>query len=56
MSEFILKDHSRGNERECDTRAEAEEAKQQLIEIGATPEDLEIVNETSLVESDGGEP
>jgi len=54
MSEFVLKDTNRGTEKEFDTRAEAEEKKQDMVGLGASPEDLEVVNETSLVESDGG--
>lgn len=52
---FTLIDNRKDREREFDTRAEAEETKEDLIGLGASPEDLEVVNETSLVESDGGE-
>ena len=49
---FTVKDTSNGNTREFKTRAEAEDARQDLIQIGATPEDLEIIPPK---ESDGGE-
>jgi hypothetical protein len=52
MSEWLVRDTSRGNERECSSRAEAEETKENLIEIGATPEQLEIVPPDKA--SDGG--
>lgn len=55
MSEFVLKDTNRGTEKGFSTRAEAEEKKQDMVGLGANPQDLEIVNETSLVESDGGQ-
>jgi hypothetical protein len=49
---FVLKDKNRGTEREFDTRAEAEEKKEDMRGLGAAESDLEIINETSLVESD----
>lgn len=52
MSNFIVKDTSRGNTRECETRSEAEETKKDLISLGAKPEDLEIIPPG---ETDGGE-
>jgi hypothetical protein len=38
-----LINHDRGNEREFDTRAEAEEKKQDMVSLGAPPAELEIV-------------
>ena len=49
---FTVRDTSRDTERTCNTRAEAEETKQDMIQLGATPEDLEIIPPK---ESDGGE-
>ena len=39
-----LIDHNRENEREFETRAQAEEKKNDMVSLGAKPEDLEIVN------------
>jgi len=67
---FTLIDNNRDREKEFDTRAEAEEKKNDMISLGASPEDLEIVadssngaedtagadtNQTTQVESDGSE-
>jgi len=54
MSDFKLVDKNRGREKEFDTRSEAEEKKNDMVGLGASPEDLEIVAETEPVESDGG--
>jgi len=40
-----LINHDRGNEREFDTRAEAEEKKQDMVSLGAPPAELEIVGD-----------
>jgi hypothetical protein len=48
---FTLIDHNRDNQKEGLTKAEAEEKRNDLISLGAKPEDIEIVEETS---SDGG--
>jgi hypothetical protein len=42
---FLLKDTSNGNTRECGTRAEAEEKKNDLVALGADPQHIEIVPE-----------
>jgi len=47
---YVLKDDNRGNEKEFDDEDEAKEKRNDLISLGAKPEDLEIVE----VESDGG--
>jgi len=44
MSEFTLIDNSNGNEREFDTKSEAEEQKQDLLALGADSQDLEIIH------------
>jgi len=49
---WIVRDTERGNERECDSRSEAEETKQDLVGLGASPEQLEIVPPKA---SDGGQ-
>jgi len=40
---FRVVDSERGNERPCETRAEAEEKRENLISLGASPDQLEIV-------------
>jgi len=40
---FRVVDQSRGNERPCETRAEAEEKRDDLISLGASPDQIEIV-------------
>lgn len=53
-----LIDHNRDNENEYETRAEAEEQRDELISLGASPKDLEIVATTGAEESakaDGGQ-
>lgn len=52
MSEFIVRDTSRGTERECDSRSEAEETKADMVSLGASPEHLEI--EPVGASADGG--
>lgn len=42
MSDFIVRDTSRGTDRPCDTRAEAEETRDDMIALGADPGDIEI--------------
>lgn len=42
MSEFIVRDTNRETERPCDSMAEAEETKDDMVALGATPEDIEI--------------
>lgn len=49
---FIVKDTSRETERECSSRAEAEETKNDMISLGAKPENIEIVAPEKA--SDGG--
>jgi len=49
---FVLKDTNRGTEKEFATKEEAEEKKQDMVGLGASPADLEIVDETPLVESE----
>jgi hypothetical protein len=41
-SGFVVRDTSRDTKRECQTRAEAEETRDDMIALGASPEDLEI--------------
>ena len=41
-----LIDTNRGNEKEFSSRAEAEEKRNDLISLGAKPEDIEIVAKT----------
>jgi len=43
-----LIDHNRGNEREFDTLAEAQDTKEQLKSVGADEDDLEIVEDTGV--------
>lgn len=50
MSNWIVKDTTRGNERECSSRAEAEEKKGDMVSLGASPEDIEISPPTEDVE------
>jgi len=52
MSTWILEDTNRGTTRECDSKTEAEDAKQDLIGLGANADDLEI---TPPGKTDGGE-
>jgi len=40
---FRVVDSERGNERPCETRAEAEEKRENLISLGASPDQLEII-------------
>ena len=55
MSEaWILRNNDRGNERECESRAEAEEARDKVISLGASPEALEIVPPGQEAKADGG--
>jgi len=49
---WTIKDTKRGNEREADTRAEAEETKINLISLGASPEQIEVIPPNA--KSDGG--
>jgi hypothetical protein len=44
---FILTDHNRDRTKEFDTEAEAEEKKNDMISLGANPEDLEISTDGS---------
>jgi hypothetical protein len=44
---FTLIDNNRDREKTFNTRAEAEEKKQDMIGLGASPEDLEIVSDAS---------
>jgi len=50
MSDWILRDDRRDNRKTFDTRADAEDAREDLLALGATPDDLEIVPPT---ETDG---
>ena len=43
MSQFVVKDTSNGNTRECESRAEAEETKNDLVSLGADPTQIEII-------------
>jgi len=53
---WTLKDSRRDNEREFDTKDAAEEAKNDLISLGATPEDLTLVAPNDQeVSADGGD-
>jgi len=52
MSDWILHDDRRDNRRTFDTRADAEDARDDLIALGANPDDLEI---NAPGETDGGE-
>jgi len=52
MSKWLLEDTNRGTTRECDSKTEAEDAKQDLIGLGANADDLEI---TPPGKTDGGE-
>lgn len=52
MTEFTLIDTRRDTEKTFDTKAEAEEKKQDMIGLGANPEDLTI--ESSGASTDGG--
>lgn len=52
MSQFIVKDTSKGNERTHEKYSEAEETKSDLVSLGANPEDIEII---ATEQTDGGE-
>jgi len=55
MSQFIVRDTDRGNERPVDSRAEAEEVKQDLEELGATVEIIPLGDgENQTASADGG--
>lgn len=55
MSEFILRDKDTGDAKEFDTRAEAEEKKNDMIQLGIPEEQLEIEASTGATEvADGG--
>jgi len=43
-----LKDNDRGTEKEFDHKSEAEEKYQDMVGLGASPDDLEIVNEDDI--------
>jgi len=53
---WTLKDDNTGNTREFDSKAEAEESKNDLISLGADPGDLEIVAPDGQTATDGGGP
>jgi hypothetical protein len=56
MSDWILHDDRRDNRKTFDTRADAEDARDDLIALGANPEDLEIIPpEGDDAQPDGGE-
>jgi len=42
MSEIIVKDESNGNTRRCESKAEAQEVKNDLVSLGARPENIVI--------------
>jgi len=42
MTQFIVRNTSKGNERECENRSEAEQTKNDLVSLGANSEDIEI--------------
>ena len=53
MSNIIVKDHGRDNERVCDTIAEAKETKQDMIQLGAVADQVEIITkETDVATND----
>jgi len=52
MGDWLIRDTDRGNEREADSRSDAEETKNDLVSLGANPKDIEIVPPG---ETDGGE-
>jgi len=66
MTQFIVKDTSNGNTRMCDSRAEAEETRDDLISLGANPEELVVesgegeeranVTDDGTVVQQGGKP
>jgi len=56
MSDWTLRDDANGNRRTFDTRADAEDAREDLLALGATPEDLEIVPPTETDGSGAVEP
>lgn len=51
MNKWLVRDTKRGTEREVSGRSEAEETKSRMVELGASPEQLEIVPPK---QSDGG--
>lgn len=53
--DWVVRDHERGNERPFGSRSEAEEAKANAVELGADPDDVEIVPPGNETASDGGE-
>jgi len=56
MSDWILHDDRRDNRKTFGTRADAEDARDDLIALGANPEDLEIIPpEGDDAQPDGGE-
>jgi hypothetical protein len=56
MSDWILRDGANGNRRTFDTKAAAEEAREDLLALGATSDDLEIVPPTETDGSGAVEP
>jgi len=56
MSDWVLRDDANGNRRTFDTRADAEDARADLLALGATPEDMEIVPPTETDGSGAVEP
>jgi len=55
MSEWIVRDTSRDTERTVSTRSEAEEKRQDVVSLGADPEDIEIIPPDEQ-DSDTSEP
>jgi len=56
MSDWILRDDRRDNRKTFDTRADAEDARDDLLALGATGDDLEIIPpEDDDAHPDGGE-
>jgi len=51
MSNWTIKDTSRGNEREAESRSDAEDTKSDMVSLGADPSHIEIVPPS---ETDGG--
>jgi len=56
MSDWVLRDDANGNRRTFDTRADAEDARADLLALGATPEDMEIVPPSETDGSGAVEP
>jgi len=66
MSDWILRDDKNGNRKTFNTRADAEDAREDLLALGATPDDLEIqpptetdgsgAVEPEVVDDDGADP